>query len=103
MSPWTFNVKFPYGTQFIFGLLMFVVGEDENLKMLSPGSAPECLTLVYGQAPCPPAISSISGSAFAGLDPYAGPYIRTAKLVRDISIVTSTFHHRLEHRAIHHW
>jgi hypothetical protein len=41
MAPWTFNVKFPYGTQFTFGSLTFVAGEDRNLKMLPLGSAPE--------------------------------------------------------------
>jgi hypothetical protein len=30
-------MKFPHGTQFTFGLLMFAVGEDEDLKMLPQG------------------------------------------------------------------
>jgi hypothetical protein len=48
MAPWTFNIKFPYGTQFIFASLMFVIGEDENLKLLTRGPAPRHLTPVYG-------------------------------------------------------
>jgi hypothetical protein len=63
-------------------------GKDENLKMLPPGSAPECLTPVYGQAPYLLAISSTSGDTCSGLDPYTGPYICTVKLVRGIPIVT---------------
>jgi hypothetical protein len=36
MVPRTFNVKFPCGTQLIFGSLTFATGEDEDLKMLPP-------------------------------------------------------------------
>jgi hypothetical protein len=74
-------MKFPLVTQFTFGSLTFTVGEDEDLKMLPPGLAPEHLT---------PAPSSTSGGAYSGLDPFAGLHIRTAKLVRGISIMTST-------------
>jgi hypothetical protein len=81
MTPWTFNVKFPLGTQFTFGSLTFAVGEDEDLKMLPLGPAPEHPT---------PSPSSTSGSTCSGLDPLVGLYIHTAKLVRGISIVTST-------------
>jgi hypothetical protein len=49
--------------------------------MLPPGPAPEHLT----SAP-----SSTSGDASSGLDPFAGLYIRTIKLIRGILIVTST-------------
>jgi hypothetical protein len=90
MAPWVFNVMFPYDTQFTFGSLTFVTGEDGNLKVLPPGSAPECLALVYGQASCPPTISSTSGGAYSGLDPYTGAYIHNVRLVRGIPIVTST-------------
>jgi hypothetical protein len=31
MTPWMFDVKFPYGTQFTFKSLTFTVGEDGNL------------------------------------------------------------------------
>jgi hypothetical protein len=47
--------------------------------MLPLGSAPEHPT---------PAPSSTSGSTCSDLDLFAGLYIRTAKLIRGISIVT---------------
>jgi hypothetical protein len=81
MTPWTFDMKFPLDTQFTFGSLTFAVGEDGVLKMLPPGLASN------HSAPAP---SSTSGSTCLGLDPFAGLYIRTAKLVRGIPIVTST-------------
>jgi hypothetical protein len=76
-------MKFPLGTQFTFGSLMFAVGEDGDLNMLppGPGPAPEHPT---------PAPSSTSSSTCSGLNPFAGLYIHTVKLVRGISIVTST-------------
>jgi hypothetical protein len=37
MTPWTFDMKFPLGTQFSFGSLTFAVGEDGDLKMLPQG------------------------------------------------------------------
>jgi hypothetical protein len=49
--------------------------------MLPLGPAPEHPT---------PVPSSASGGACSGSDPFAGLYIHTAKLVHDISIVTST-------------
>jgi hypothetical protein len=49
--------------------------------MLPPGPAPDHPTL---------APSSTSGSTCSGLDPFTRLYIHTAKLVRGISIVTST-------------
>jgi hypothetical protein len=49
--------------------------------MLPPGPAPEHPT---------PAPSSTSGGACLDSDPFAGLYIRTAKLVRGIPIVMST-------------
>jgi hypothetical protein len=73
MTPWTFDMKFPLDTQFTFGSLTFIVGEDEDLKMLPPGPALEHHT---------PAPSSTSGSTCSGLDLFVGLYIRTAKLVR---------------------
>jgi hypothetical protein len=74
-------MKFSLGTQFIFESLMFAVGEDGDLKMLPSGSASEHPT----SAP-----SSTSGGTSSGLNPSAGLYIRTTKLVRGILIVTST-------------
>jgi hypothetical protein len=44
---------------------------------------------VYGQAPCLPTISSTSGEACSGLDPLAGPYIRTARFIWGIPIEAS--------------
>jgi hypothetical protein len=81
MAPWSFDVKFPLGAQFTFGSLTFIAGEDGDLKMLPPGTAPE------HPAPAP---SSILIGTCLGLDPFAGLYIRIAKLVRGIPIVTST-------------
>jgi hypothetical protein len=49
--------------------------------MLPPGTVPE------HPAPAP---SSTSGGTCSGSDPFAGLYIRTAKLIRGILIVTST-------------
>jgi hypothetical protein len=81
MTHWTLDMKFPLGTQFTFGSLTFAVQEDGDLKMLPPTPAPEHPTSTP---------SSTSGSACSGFDPFAGLYIRTTKLVRSISIVTST-------------
>jgi hypothetical protein len=30
MAPWTFNVKFPYDTEFTFGSLTFAAGKMET-------------------------------------------------------------------------
>jgi hypothetical protein len=89
MAPWTLDVKFLFGTQFTFRSLTFATSEDGNLMMLPPGLAPERLTSAYGQAPYFPAISSTSDGVYSGLDLYAGPYIRTAKLIRGIPVMTS--------------
>jgi hypothetical protein len=89
MTPWTFNVKFRYDTQFTFGPLTFATGEDGNLKLLTPWPAPEHLTSVYGQAPYLPAISSTSDGAFSSLNPSTRPYHRTSKMVQGIPIGAS--------------
>jgi hypothetical protein len=81
MTPWTFDMKFPLDTQFTFRSLTFDVGEDGDLKMLPTGSTPEHPT---------PAPQSTSDSTCSGLDPFAGLYIRTAKLIWGILIMTST-------------
>jgi hypothetical protein len=81
MAPWSFDVKFPLDTQFTFRSLTFVAGEDGGLKMLPPGIAPE------HPAPAP---SSTSGATYSSSDPFVGLYIRTAKLIQGIPIVTST-------------
>jgi hypothetical protein len=81
MATWTFDVKFPLGTQFTFESLMFTAGEDGDLRMLPLGSAPARLVPIHGQASYFPATSSTSGGACSGLDLYARRYIRTAKLI----------------------
>jgi hypothetical protein len=63
MTPWTFDMKFPLGTQITFESLTFVVGEDGDLKMLPPEPAPEHPT----HAP-----SSTPGSTCLGLDLFVG-------------------------------
>jgi hypothetical protein len=80
MTHWAFDVKFHCGTQFTFSSLTFAAGEDENLKMLPPGLAPEHPALAPSFASC---------SSCSGLNPCAELYIRTAKLVRGIPVVTS--------------
>jgi hypothetical protein len=60
---------------------MFTAWEDRHLKMLPPWPALEHPT----SAP-----SSTSGNTCSGLDLFVGLYIRTVKLIRGISIVTST-------------
>jgi hypothetical protein len=35
MAHWTFELKFPYDSQFLFVMLMFAVGEDETLELLT--------------------------------------------------------------------
>jgi hypothetical protein len=73
-------MKFPLGTRFTFGWLTFAAREDGDLKMLPLGPELEHPT------PAP----SASGGACSGLNPFPGLYIRTAKLVRGIPIMTST-------------
>jgi hypothetical protein len=73
-------MKFSLGTQFTFGSLTFAAEENRDLKMLPPGLASERPT---------PVSSSTLGSAFSELDPVAGLYIRTAKLVRGVPVVMS--------------
>jgi hypothetical protein len=56
--------------------------------MLHPGLALEHLVPVYVQAPYFSTISSTSGDACSGLNPYIGSYVRTTNLIRGIPIVT---------------
>jgi hypothetical protein len=79
MAPWTFDIKFPCGTQLTFESLTFAAREDGDLKMLPPGPALEHLAL---------ASPSASGGSCSGSDLYAGSYISTAKIVRGIMVVT---------------
>jgi hypothetical protein len=78
MVPWTFDIKFPRGTEFTFGSLTFAAGEDGDLWMLPPGEAAEHI-----------APSSASSETQAELDLFDGPYIRMVKLVRGIPVVTT--------------
>jgi hypothetical protein len=78
MTPWTFDVKFPLGTEFTFGSLTFATGEDGDLRMLPPGEATE------HTAP-----SSASSETQADSDLFDGSYIRMVKLVRGIPVVTT--------------
>jgi hypothetical protein len=90
MSPCTFDVKFHLSTQFTFGSLMFAASEDGILRMLPPGSAPEHLTSADVQASWSLTTTSTLDDAYSGLNPFAGLYIRTAKIFRGIPIVMST-------------
>jgi hypothetical protein len=54
----------------------------------APGSALERITPAHGQDPWSSATSSTSGGACSGLDPFTWLYIRTAKLLRGILVVT---------------
>jgi hypothetical protein len=72
MTHWTFDMKFPLDTQFIFRSLTFTIEEDGDIKMLLLGLASEHPT---------PAPSSTSDSTCSNLDHFVGLYIRTAKLV----------------------
>jgi hypothetical protein len=70
MAPWTFDIKFPRGTEFTFGSLTFAAGEDGDLRMLPPGEVAEHITP-----------SSASSENQAELDLFDGPYIRTVILI----------------------
>jgi hypothetical protein len=91
VAPWTFNIKFPYDTQFTFEPLMFATREDVNLELLTQGLAPKHLTSLYVQASYLLASSSTSSSVCSGLNPYAGPYHRTAKTIQGIPIGATIF------------
>jgi hypothetical protein len=78
MAPWTFDIKFPRGTEFTFRSLTFAAGEDGDLRMLPPGEAVEHI-----------AHSSASSETQAESDLFDGPYIRTIKLIRGIPVVTT--------------
>jgi hypothetical protein len=78
IAPWTFDVKFPLGTKFTFGSLTFAAGEDGDLQMLPPGDATEHTAPSYA-----------SSGTQADSNFFDGLYIRTAKLVREIPVVTT--------------
>jgi hypothetical protein len=79
MAPKTFAVKFSCGTQLTLRSLTFAAGEDGDLKMLPLGPA-QYLAL---------ASSSALGGSCSGSDLCAESYIRTAKTIWGIPVVTS--------------
>jgi hypothetical protein len=81
MAPWTFDIKFPRGTEFTFGSLTFAAGEDGDLRMLPPGEATEHIVT-----------SSASSETKAESDLFDGSYICTVKLVRGIPVVMTILH-----------
>jgi hypothetical protein len=101
MTSWTFEVKFTRCNQLTFGSLTFATREDGNLRLLSPGPAPEHLAPTHGQDLCCPTTSSTSGNVCTGQDSYAGVYIYTSKLVWGISVMMSILqpkHRDRQHR-----
>jgi hypothetical protein len=76
-----FDIKFSCGTQLTFRSLTFAAGENRELNMLSLGLSPGHLA---------PTSSSAAGRSCAGPCRCAESYIRTAKIIRGIPIVTST-------------
>jgi hypothetical protein len=80
MASTTFDIKFPCDTQLTFRSSTFATWEDGDLKMLPPRPAPEHLA---------PTSSSASGRSCVGSGRCAGNYIRTAKIIQGIPIVTS--------------
>jgi hypothetical protein len=78
MAPWTFDVKFPLGTEFTFGSLTFAAEEDGDLRMLPPGEATKHTALSFA-----------SSETQADSDFFDRPYIHTVKLVRGIPVVTT--------------
>jgi hypothetical protein len=78
MASWTFDIKFPRGTEFTFGSLTFAAGEDRDLRMLPLGETTEHT-----------ALSSSSSKTQTDSNFFDGSYIRTVKLVRGIPVVTT--------------
>jgi hypothetical protein len=92
MVPWTFSVKFPYDTQFLFGSLIFDVGEDGNLELLTKGPTLSHRGPVYGIAPYYPADPSTSSGACSGMNLRAWLYYLSAMTSQGRLIGTSIFH-----------
>jgi hypothetical protein len=75
---WTFTINFSRGTQFISESLMFVVGEDRKLELLTRGATPKHPTPVYGTTPhYPTDLSTLNGDC-SGLNPHTRPYYLAA-------------------------
>jgi hypothetical protein len=83
------DVKFPLDTQFTFGSLMFIMGEDGDLKMLPLEAALEHLVLERGSDPCSLANSSTSDNTYSRMDPCAELFLRTVEIIQGIPVVTS--------------
>jgi hypothetical protein len=66
--------------QFIFGSLMFTIGEDRNLELLTWSAMPKHPPSVYGKAPYHLTDPSTSGRACSYLNPYIGPYYLTTMI-----------------------
>jgi hypothetical protein len=81
MASRTFDVKFPCSTQLTFGSLIFAAGENGELKMLPLGPAPGHLASTSSSSSC---------RSYAGSGHCARSYIRTAKIIWGILVVTST-------------
>jgi hypothetical protein len=80
MAPWVYDEKFPMGTQFLFGTLLFATREDGNLELQVGGQAPSQWALIYGEAPYYPAnllttTTSTSDGPYLGMNPCVGPYL----------------------------
>jgi hypothetical protein len=73
MTPWTFDIEFPLGTQFTFGSLLFTVWEDGDLKMLPQGQCQSIPLLLLHLHPDrdvhPPAIHQSTEFVFIGIVP----------------------------------
>jgi hypothetical protein len=94
----------PYDTQFLFGSLMFTIGEDGKLDLLTWGPAPSRLAPVYRKASyflTDSSTSLTSGGVYSGLNPHAWLYYLSAMMAQGHLIEPLIFQPRLEHRAPH--
>jgi hypothetical protein len=75
------------------GVIGICCGGNRNLGMLPPGPAPHRPALT---------LSFVLGGSCSGLDPCAGIYIRTAKSVRGIPVVTLSYLVFIPWQTTHH-
>jgi hypothetical protein len=81
---------------------MFATGEDENLELLTRGSALKHPASVYGKTPYYPADLSTLGGVCSCLNPYAGPYYLTVMISRGSRSGRPSASHRLgQHAHLH--
>jgi hypothetical protein len=95
MAPWTFNVKVLYDTQFLFRTLVFAIGEDKNLKLLTRGPTPRHPRLIYEKALynlIDLSASSASSGSYSGLNPYTGSYHLSTVMSYGYPIGAPIFH-----------